>query len=135
MDLILTQSYANSKGTCSLLPTLTETWNNSHSWPIVRSQHFKVGASIITGTIYNLMIYSHKVSYTTVSGDTYSLIVQGLINEINNTTAAQWNDKNSAPLSGTPGFPPVAQKLLFSLNTIKITLDYNHKFYSWITNP
>jgi len=135
MDLILTQSYANSKGTCSLLPTLTETWNNSHSWPIVRSQHFKVGASIITGAIYNLMIYSHKVSYTTVSGDTYSLIVQGLINEINNTTAAQWNDKNSAPLSGTPGFPPVAQKLLFSLNTIKITLDYNHKFYSWITNP
>jgi len=65
------------------------------------------------------MIYSHKVSYTTVSGDTYSLIVQGLINEINNTTAAQWNDKNSAPLSGTPGFPPVAQKLLFSLTLLR----------------
>jgi hypothetical protein len=49
---------------------------------------------------------------------------------INNTTEAQWNDNNSAPLSGTPGFPPNAYTNF--PDVIAITLNYQNQFWGGI---
>jgi Family of unknown function (DUF5977) len=132
LDTILTQSYANTNGICIMNPTFVETWNNVQSNSF-RAQQFTVGESIIDGTTYNLMVYSHQISYTSVLGDTPSSIVQALVTAIDNTTEAQWNDENSAPLSGTFAFPPNATAYSNIPNVLSVTLNKQNQFAAWIS--
>ena len=131
MDLILTQAYANSNGTCVIGPTFIETYNDGRTRRS-RRQRFQVGQSVIIGTTYMLLVYSHKISYTSVSGDTPSSIVLALVALVNNTTETQWNEQNSAPLPGTSGFPPFASNL-YAPDTISIRLNYQNQFIGYIS--
>lgn len=95
-----------------------------------RTQRANIGATVITGNKYNCAVYSHIVSYTVQPGDTVATILFNLINAVNATTADEWNDNNSAPAIGTPGFRPVATAIGFT--DISITLNINNQFAFWI---
>lgn len=131
-NAFLTQTYANANGTCSLSPTFVETWNNVQA-DAFRAQQFTVGSAIVVGTIYNLMVYSHKVSHTSILGDTPQSIVGKFVTLINNTTEAEWNDFNSAPLSGTIGFPPFAIAYSNIPNVLSVSLNKQNQFAAWIS--
>ena len=87
-------------------PSFTET-NNSVVGDS-RSQDATVGANIVTGKTYYAIVYSHQVSYVTVSGDTPSSVAANMAAAINATTTAQWNSAGSAPAAGTTSYPPTA---------------------------
>lgn len=131
MDLILTQAYANTVGICTLNPTFICTWNNISN-NVFRAQQFTIGGSMVVGTIYYVIVYSHEVSYTSVLGDTPQSIVANLVTLINNTTEAQWNDRNSAPLSGTVGFPPFAIAYASIPNVLSVSLNKQNQFASGV---
>lgn len=133
MDLILTQVYANTNGYCSLNGTLILKSNTGNG--AYRGMLFEVGEAVPIGSVYHLMVYSHDISYTAIFGDTPTSVVSSLISLINETTEAQWNDNNSAPLTGTIGFKPFAS-ILWSANPnqIWIELNYQNQFAGWVIN-
>lgn len=137
VDDELTQAYANENGTC-LEDDKSEMFiaGNTHTGPGgTRTQTFLIGAVVIVGAIYKLTVYSHTASYTAIGGDSPVDVVNGLISAINGTTEGQWNDHNSAPNSGTPGFKPVASVGNGPGTAIKIILNYQNQFSAWVTNP
>jgi len=134
LDLILTQTYANANGTCVIGPSINLA--QYHVQPDGSHREiYTVGPVIMTSTIYSIWIYNHKVSYTSISGDTPKTIAQALTNVLNNTTATQWNDRNAAPLPGTIGFPPVVAYTTFFPHSFQITLDKYGYALPIITNP
>jgi len=99
MDLILTQAYANEKGTCSngptfflklTMPIYTVFWLGQY----YVGNYFEVGEVMVPGTIYNFIMYGVKISYTSVSDDTPTSIINSLTTAINNTTVTQWDAHN-----------------------------------------
>ena len=134
LDLILTQTYANANGICVIGPSLDLVSYKAQPDGSHRDI-YTVGPVIMTGTIYSIWIYSHKVSYTSISGDTPKTIAQALTAVINNTTATQWNDRNAAPLPGTIGFPPVVAYTTIFPHSFQITLDKYAYALAFITNP
>lgn len=97
-----------------------------------RTQNVQVGyTSEDVGTVYNATVYSHEVSYTSVSGDDAGDVVTGLVAAINATTESEWDTESSAPSSGTNGFPPVA--IVTGGFTFSVVLDYQHTFSFYIS--
>lgn len=104
--------------TCRLAPSFISTYN-AGTVGSTRTQVFIIGASVEAGDVFGVMVYSHGVSITAVSGDTPLSIANKLRDAINATTALEWNDHGSAPASGTPGFKPTAvvdRALILTLN-------------------
>jgi hypothetical protein len=95
-----------------------------------RTHVFEVGAIVPNGTKYNLAVYSHIVSVI-ANNDTADSIIQKLVNAINNTTEGQWNEFNSAPVPGTPGFKPVAV-IGNPTSRISIVVNVQNQFAAWI---
>jgi len=91
---------------------------------------FTIGESIVAEDIFSVAVYSHSVSVTAVSGDTPLSIANKLRDAVNATTAVQWNDRGSAPASGTPGFKPTAAVVGA---TLIIALNYQNQFAAWVT--
>ncbi len=102
-----------------------------------RTQEYSVGLDVHPGDTYTLQVYSHQVTVVAVSGDDNLTISNKLVDAINATTAAQWNDHGSAPPSGTPGFKPTAEVVgsrpNSTTNRIKLHLNYLNQFGSSTT--
>ncbi|SFS30828.1 DUF5977 domain-containing protein [Lutibacter maritimus] len=133
LDSILTQSYANEQGFCTMSPQFEQTANYISQITIygsIRTQKFQVGEGVVHGTVYNIMIYNVTVSYTSLLGDTPTSIVNQLINKINNTTEESWSFFNQTPLHGTPGYKPVAT--IEGSNILVIQLNASNSVTHWI---
>jgi hypothetical protein len=89
----------------------------------VRTQVFKIGATVNPGFIYQCGVYSVVVSVTAVDGDTPTTIATKLANAVNNTTLATWNHYGS----NNNNYKPSA-----TVNADQITLkvDYQHSFFA-----
>lgn len=90
-----------------------------------RQELFQVGPSIAAGNKFTLMVYSHEVTVTADAGDTPDDIIVKLMNAVNATTEAQWDDHNSAPNHGTAGFPPTA---IIVRPNLRVTLNWQNSF-------
>ena len=112
-------------------PTITQI-SNTGTPGSYRYQHFEIGGTILAGDVFSVTVYSHTVAVTTVGGDTPLSIATKLKNAVNATTAVQWDDHNSAPSSGTVGFPPFAS-LLGAVLVLR--LNYQNQFGSSAYRP
>lgn len=135
IDTVLTQEHANLKGYCEAVPTLITTSNIGIAINDFRIMLFVIGQAVLVGAKYNFAVYTHVVSYTTQGGDTAIDIAIILVDLINNTTEEQWDDNNSAPPSGTVGFPPVAAIGADSDYEIVILLNYQNQMAAWVNLP
>jgi hypothetical protein len=81
------------------VPSLTQISNTIQTVGIakVRNQVFEVGPSVSAGNRYQLICYGHIVEVTAISGDTPNSIVHKLVDAVNATTGAQWNDQGQDP--------------------------------------
>lgn len=115
-------------GTTGSLTTISNTSDSR-----IRSMAFEVGPFVPVGTKYYLEVYSHQVSYTAVSGDTAAIVTLALIDLINATTAGQWDDHDSAPNIGTPGFKPLASEVGGNPRRLKVTLNSGNQFAAGVS--
>lgn len=106
-------------------PTITEISNTTTGPGGKRTQSFRVGEDVIEGNKYNLAVYGVTKTYTASAGDTARSVVFGLYYMIISTTEAEWRQANSAPVSGTMGFPPNAT---WSKDVITIVLNHQNQF-------
>jgi hypothetical protein len=106
------------------IPTLHQI-SNTENANSTRTQVFQVGENVSAGNKFDLVVYSHVVRVVAVNGDTPQTIAQKLADAINATTAAQWNEFNSAPANGTPGFKPTATA---NNNQVTIVLNFANQF-------
>ncbi|MEO5646359.1 MAG: hypothetical protein ABIO57_01145 [Candidatus Paceibacterota bacterium] len=110
-------------------PSIVLNSNSYSDQSRLRVEIFQIGSAIAAGNKYTLGVYSHQVEVIAAAGDTPEIIVSKLVAAINATTANQWNDHNSAPSAGTPGFPPYAESVnLGNGDLLKITLNYVNQF-------
>lgn len=119
------QDCSFTTGTTVAPATLLETGNTNTGVGGTRTQIAQVGASVVTGDIYQAQVYSHMVSYTAIGGDTPTTVATALTAAINATSEGSWNSASAAPAHGTVGFPPAATS---SADSITIALDYAHSF-------
>lgn len=106
-------------------PKLTETSNVSTGSGGVRTQKFQVGSDIIAGNKFQLGVYNVTKSIIAIPGDTPTSIAQKLVNAINATSIADWNQFGAAPVNQN-GFPPHATS---SGSIITITLNHQNNFF------
>lgn len=116
------QTSSNSVITQSL-PTFVEVSNVLGA--SVRTQIGRVGTNMITGSIYQVIVYSHIVSYTSLAGDTPTSVALAIANLVNATSTTNWNSAGWAPANGTTGFPPTATS---SGGDITLTLNTGNQF-------
>lgn len=136
IDANLTQAYANANGECENVSSITPVVNYSTGVGGFRWQSFLIGPVVTVGAIYKLAAYSHTIEYTAQGGDTPEDIVDEMIDLVNNTSATQWDEQNSAPAPGTPYFPPTAQ--LYDVNApliFIVLLNHQNQFAAWVTLP
>lgn len=101
--------------------------NNTGTGPGgIRMEEFEIGPAVEVGNRFQLMVYSHAVEVVAVAGDVASTIATKMIDAINATTDAEWNEFGSAPAAGTPGYPPFAESTGF--RTFKVTLNWTNSF-------
>ncbi len=110
----LTQEYANNNGSCSLQNLFYQTFNNvgtfttTYGSNTVRYQKFFVAAAFPVGTKFYISIYAVILQYTSVINDTRELVINALAALVNNTTEAEWDAFNQAPVFGGNTHKPEA---------------------------
>jgi hypothetical protein len=115
--------------------TVTEISNTNTGVGGTRTQVFYYSGAAASdvlpaGIIFGVGVYSHEVEYTTTGTQTLQQALQNLVDLVNATTEAQWDEFGSAPATGTPGYPPFAS--LFSPTAIRLQLNYQNQFAAWV---
>lgn len=104
---------------------ISQLYNISDGPGSIRSQGFQIGDVVVDDTFY-VIVYSHQILYVVQSGDDADDVAQGLVDGVNGTSEAQWDDFNSAPPSGTVGFKPVGTNL--GSGAFNLDLNYQNQF-------
>ena len=112
-------AYGNcpNPGTASVDPVNNTVANN------ILTQVFKIGAAVNPGFIYSCGVYSVTLSVTAVDGDTPSSIATKLVDAVNNTTLATWNQYGS----NNHNYKPTASS---NGDLLTLTVDTQHSFYA-----
>ena len=113
------------EGRFGSLPTITQISNQTYGGNAYRIQQFQIGSNVQAGNIFSVTVYSVTVGYIVQAGDSVVDVVNGLVNNINNTSTATWDTYGSAPIFD-PYFPPSAN--VNSTDTFSITLNYANQF-------
>lgn len=137
VDAVLTQSYANTYGTCIVgasFPMVYKTLRTENG-SRYKLQVFEVRGTLAVDDIFYLICYGVKVTYTVLATDTAANIVQALADKINAVapnTAINWNEQNQAPLNTPYKYPPEAALDPKVANYIVIAVNENNLFTSGV---
>jgi len=121
---VCTQLASNSV-TTTAAPSLVQISNTDTGVGGTRTQVAQIDINVPIGATYLVEVYSHRVSYVVVSGDTPNSVLSSLVALINATTETQWNSSGAAPTHGTNGFPPTAT--VSSSRNITVVLNYQNQ--------